>query len=364
MEGKCVTAPRRADQRGIALLLVLWIFMLLGVLALDFARYMRDDAMAAVNLADETRGYYLALAGMHRALFDAKRAVEHDPSAEPAAQTGSRRTTKDPTDDDVDVRVPPDGQWHEESFAGGRYAVRMTDEGGRISLNKANEQLLTRVVTNLVRGGNATTGVDRRTSAAISTIVDAILDWRDGDDLARVNGAESEYYLGLRTPYHAKNGFFTSSEELLLVKGMTPALFYGAEGAPGLREILSVFSMSQSINVKTAPAAVFQVLLDVDAESAAELVTVRDSDPGGFLPQIQAQVSAIDPALAERLVNVEPRIVTIEGRGDTTVERNQSRIAAVADVSAEGEGAKIIRWLDRAPWEGALPTGQSEKAAS
>jgi len=34
--------------------------MVLGVLALDFARYMRDDAMASVNLADETRGYYLA----------------------------------------------------------------------------------------------------------------------------------------------------------------------------------------------------------------------------------------------------------------------------------------------------------------
>ena len=58
-----MTSPRHPRERGIALLLVLWIFMILGVLALDFARYIRDDAMAAVNFADETRGYYLALAG-------------------------------------------------------------------------------------------------------------------------------------------------------------------------------------------------------------------------------------------------------------------------------------------------------------
>ena len=57
-------SSRHPRERGIALLLVLWVFMVLGVLALDFARYIRDDAMAAVNFADETHGYYIALAGM------------------------------------------------------------------------------------------------------------------------------------------------------------------------------------------------------------------------------------------------------------------------------------------------------------
>ena len=70
----------RDRQRGIALLLVLWAFMILGVLALDFSRYMRDDAMAAVNFADETQGYYVALAGMHKALWQAKVAREENPA--------------------------------------------------------------------------------------------------------------------------------------------------------------------------------------------------------------------------------------------------------------------------------------------
>src|SRR2546422_4748582 len=63
-------------EHGVALLLVLWIFVVLGVLAVDFARYIRDDAMAAVNFAEETRAYYLALAGMNRTIFDADRARE------------------------------------------------------------------------------------------------------------------------------------------------------------------------------------------------------------------------------------------------------------------------------------------------
>src|SRR4030095_9694936 len=71
--GGRVTAFRR--QRGIALLLVLWAFMILGVLALDFGRYMRDDAMAAVNFADETQGYYVAVAAINRALLDAARVL-------------------------------------------------------------------------------------------------------------------------------------------------------------------------------------------------------------------------------------------------------------------------------------------------
>ena len=55
--------------------------MILGVLALDFARYMRDDAMAALNLADETRDYYVALGAMNRAIYDLEQASATEPGA-------------------------------------------------------------------------------------------------------------------------------------------------------------------------------------------------------------------------------------------------------------------------------------------
>lgn len=58
---------------------------------------------------------------------------------------------------------------------------------------------------------------------------DAILDFIDADSEAREFGAEDEYYLTLPSPYRPKNGPLDSVEELLLVKGVTPQLLFGAD---------------------------------------------------------------------------------------------------------------------------------------
>jgi general secretion pathway protein K len=357
---------RRHNQRGIALLLVLWIFMILGVLALDFARYMRDDAMAAVNFADETHGYYIALAGINCAIFDAEQQMEKAPGGTPRQAANAPEI--DP-DEEPEQLVPPDGQWHEGDFAGGRWSVRMVDEGGRIALNRitGQEALLKRVVSNLMQGGDPTAGVDRRASNMIDTVVDSILDWRDPDDLKRGHGAENAYYMKRSPPYTAKNGFFDSPEELLLVRGMTAELFYGHEAVPWLRDVVSSYSKSRKLNLRTASAAVLQVLLGTDAATAEDLISQRD-DGSPIVEQVQGMLNTIDPTLAESIGDFAPRVVTIEGRGDLADKRNQSRVAVVADLSSEAsQGARILRWLDRAPWSGPMPstgTAQPEDDAS
>jgi len=338
-----VSIPRTAE-RGVALLLVLWIFMILGVIAMDFARYMRDDAMASVNFAEETRGYYVALAGMNRAIFDMQR-------TSPEAKAAGGEAEQERADEEGPI-VPPDGEWHEGDFAGGRWSVRMVDEASRISLNRAPEPLIRAVVTNLVRGGNATTGVDRRTADTAATITDSILDWRDPDNMVRPHGAESGFYLKRRQPYRAKNGFFDSPEELLLVRGVTPALFYGGEGMPGLRDIFSVYTRRENggvLNVRTVAAPVLQVLLGIDPDEAADLVVQRgQGEP--FLPIVQAKLTAVVPH-PEFVGDFNPRVVSIEARADVSAQRNQSRVAAVADLASDvAEGARVLRWLDRAPW--------------
>ncbi|MCH2211663.1 MAG: general secretion pathway protein GspK [Fuerstiella sp.] len=57
---------------------------------------------------------------------------------------------------------------------------------------------------------------------------DSILDWIDSDDQPREFGAEQEYYARLNIPYTPRNGVPTSVEELLFVKGVTRAAFYGS----------------------------------------------------------------------------------------------------------------------------------------
>ncbi|MEP2073365.1 MAG: type II secretion system protein GspK, partial [Rhodopirellula bahusiensis] len=61
------------------------------------------------------------------------------------------------------------------------------------------------------------------------TIADAILDWIDEDTEPRENGCEDEYYTSLATPYAAANGPIQTVEELLLVRGVTPQLLFGAD---------------------------------------------------------------------------------------------------------------------------------------
>lgn len=60
-------------------------------------------------------------------------------------------------------------------------------------------------------------------------VADGILDFLDEDDEPREYGAESEYYLALPSPYNAKNGPLDSVEELLLCRGVTPTMLFGAD---------------------------------------------------------------------------------------------------------------------------------------
>ena len=66
---------------------------------------------------------------------------------------------------------------------------------------------------------------------ARSPEADAIIDWRDSDDLHRLHGAEDEYYMKLPEPYHAKNGPFDSVDELL------QAQVTGQPPVPGVGEV-------------------------------------------------------------------------------------------------------------------------------
>jgi general secretion pathway protein K len=231
----------------------------------------------------------------------------------------------------------------------------MIDETGRLSLNKSDEAVLRRVITNLVQV-DPTASIDRHMQEAIDTVVDSILDWRDHDNLKRTHGAESAYYLKRRVPYRAKNAFFDSPEELLLVRGVTPDLYYGSDGVPGLRDIFSVYNRSPKISVDTAPPAVLRAL-GIDAAAVADLISQRD---GGapIRDQVKALLAAIDPILVELVDDsANPaHLVTIEARGDLASKRNQSHVQVVADLAAPAtEGTRIIRWLDRAPWDARPP---------
>jgi general secretion pathway protein K len=360
--GMAGAVTRRRRQRGLALILVLWIFMTLGVLALDFGQFMRDDAMAAVNLSDTTQGYYLAVAGMNRAIYELLES--RDTGEDRGFLADDFFQEADDQYEDPSGRVqlplhaPPDGEWHRGEFGGGSYAVRITDEGGRVSINNAPVALIKWTLESLVYGEEAGGSRSRREISAIDTLVDSIVDWRDADDLAGEHGAESEYYLALRPGYRAKNGYFESPEELLYVRGITPDLVYGRDGRPGMRDVFSVYSRRQGVNLRSITAPVLQVLLQADVETAAELIDLRRENGQAFMDQIRIETATVNPVLAQILVDEPPRTLRVEAHADMKQERNRARVATVIDLDSDLlDGPRVLRWLDDAPWPSNFDVG-------
>lgn len=59
---------------------------------------------------------------------------------------------------------------------------------------------------------------------------DIIIDWVDINEQPHPRGAESNYYRSLNPAYNAKNAGMDSIAELLMVKDMTPEIYYGLGG--------------------------------------------------------------------------------------------------------------------------------------
>ena len=325
-----------SSERGVALLMVLWIFMVLTVLVGEFSRGMRDDATATRNMAEEVQARGVAMAGMNQALYRSLRAREQHEEQRPQNQEAV---------EGQEEQWLPDGAWHEGVYSGGTWRVRVVDEGGKIGLNRADEALLRRVFDRL--------GLDQDQQEALA---DAILDWRDSDDLHRVHGAEADYYEKLPEPYAPKNGPFDSVDELLMVRGMGRDLFFGMpdrgmEQSESLRiplkDIFSVFNRSATINVRTAPAAVIRVLLEGDEEEVEDNIAARDEDPEGALPLIRAKVG--DPTVARRLVDRDASTLAIDAVAVMEHGHVQARIGAIVEIPEDADGFHIVRWYDRLP---------------
>jgi len=202
------------NQNGIALFLVLWILTLLAVIVGEFCQAMRTEANIARNSKEETQAYYLAEAGVYRTIFELVRA-SYFPSA--------TQYLNPPVEGEVRWRVNTDIP--AIPLAQGAYEARIDNESGKVCINVAKQHLLRLMLSGF--------DLDQEEK---SIIVDSILDWRDKDNLHRLQGAENDYYQSLPEPYSCKNGPFDTVEELLLVRGITPEIFYG-----GLQEMVTAY---------------------------------------------------------------------------------------------------------------------------
>ncbi len=189
----------RFSQRGLALVTVLWVLVLLSLMAASFARTTRTEVNLARNLIDNAQAEALAEAGVYLAILAL---LDPDPARRPRA----------------------DGTPWKVTFAGAEIAVSVQDEGGKIDLNQAPDELLRGLLlaAEWNDADGEAVGLDDREADAL---VDAIRDFADADDLTRLNGAEDRAYADAGIPWGAKDAPFAAVEELQQVMGMTGALY-------------------------------------------------------------------------------------------------------------------------------------------
>ncbi|HEY8515012.1 MAG TPA: hypothetical protein VIS07_05840 [Candidatus Binatia bacterium] len=332
-----------ADESGFALVIVMWLFTVLFVLGAEFAGAMRQDATATKNFADETQSYYLATAAanltFYRAFLDRDRGtrlelVGNDQEGQPGLDV-----------EEEGPLVHRDGEWHEVQLWGAPVMVRVTDEGGKIPINFPASAydtklypLLVHVLTNM--------GVELERASAIA---DAVVDWQDDDDEHRVNGAESDYYLSLPKPYIAKNARLDSLEELLLIKGVTPELYYGGnEQYPiGLRDVFSVFNNTGQVNLRYSTPEVKQVLFGLDEEELAQIEQQIAEQQGVVLPVLEARLP-IQLQGGSLVSETEGGgILTVEAQAQLPSARVKAHVGAVINIEDSNEGIVVFRWMDQ-----------------
>lgn len=254
-------------NKGLALVVVLWVMAVLVLLATGLAVTVRSEVQVGSFNSSQFRALYLAQAGASYAL---QALAEDDPSYDGY------------TEDWAEINSVEEGL----EFDNGKFVVHVFDESSKLNLNLASRETL-----------GAFFGNDE--------LADSIVDWRDADSDPLVSGGENDYYAQLPFPYQCKNAPFDTVHELLLVKGMTHELFYeglsevgvgmgsGGDSVP-LPQLLTVHSGVQNtsaggigrVNINTASAEELgNALSDVLAgEQIQAIVNYRDEGSGNGPP--------------------------------------------------------------------------------
>jgi general secretion pathway protein K len=191
---------RDRSEEGIALIAVLWMLTLLSIVAAALSLETRSSTRIARNMADNAAARAAADAGIQRAILDLETST--------GAPTDARKFLAD-------------GTVYAWRFANSTVHISVKDEGSKIDLNQAPEELLTALF--------ASVGVDR---GEAQSLADAIADYRDADNLPRPGGAEEAEYRDAGLAWGPKNAPFQMVEELQQVLGMTPEIYERA--APDL----------------------------------------------------------------------------------------------------------------------------------
>lgn len=304
------------SNSGIALIMVLLVMVAFGILAGRFSYLMKVETTLARNASFYPELEWVGRSGIEQARYVLSQGMV-GPNAMVDALNQKWAGGIGDTNSILAMLPMQDVRLRECKFS-----LKIIDLDRKFNINVANPFLL-RQALNMV-------GVD---ASLTGTIADSIVDWRDDNPSSEMSGAESEDYLAApnldNKPYFAKNGPLDDLTELLLVRGVTPAMFWGSSASTltslrpasqsrfdepvykvGLVDIFTTMS-SRFLNINTASATALQILPAIDENIAAEIIRIRsgpdmiegneDDVPFRSPNDLFAFIPAFDPAMMAQM---------------------------------------------------------------
>lgn len=241
---------------------VLWVMTVASVVATAAALSGRDAVNATRNRIEVERAYWDAAACGARAHEQIDRLL-HEASTPDEAAMRWRRLSN--------LLEPVSG--HD----GTPCDIRLEAAGTRIDVNVATSEVLVRLFRSLGRADRA------------DSLADALIDWRDTDDVAQPFGAERDWYFAAsrRLP---RNGPIAALGELARVRGF--------DATPPLDSFLS--TEPGRVCLATAPASVLASIPGITEEAAEQIVALREE--GTSLADLPAVIPFISRQSADSLM--------------------------------------------------------------
>jgi general secretion pathway protein K len=357
------------NENGIALFMVLWVLMLLSVIVGEFCYAMRTEVNVTRNFKQQTEGYYIALGGLNKAISELVRnefipeqissSKDNDSRGNPFAQSDRNEKQDEEVEKDesrwrINHQIPP------IPLGKGRFEVIIGNESGKLNINEAGETLLKTMLKNV--------DIEQREK---EIIVDSILDWRDKNNLHRLNGAEDDYYRSLEEPYECKDADFDTVEELMMVKGVTREIYLSrlkdmvtvsktkgtsSKKRRGYRKPGGYRKMGaemNKININAASKAMLLSLPSMTEDLAQLIIDFRKEADFKSLTDISALLGSeiyndISPYIT---LDLSP-FYTITSVGKLTDSRIRRGIEVMVEIGKSlKSGYRIVKWRDRVSFE-------------
>ncbi len=281
--------PSQPGERGVALVIVMLVIVTLGLLAGSFAAAMKVELRLAQQDTHGTELEWLGRSGVELGKY----VISHSVNLpnEPWDSLNQKWAGGPMGTNEVLEMI----SLTDNPLGNGVFSIRIQDLERKFNVNLMNEAIWQQVLSIM--------GVDL---GQMSAIVDSYLDWIDPDDNTHLSGTESDDYTAEPNPgfppYVAKNGPIDDVSELLMIRGITPEMYWGASGGGrrsrdtprlgfigqlgaesagnfGLVDIFTPLS-SGSININTASASVLQMIPGVDALLAQAIISYRSGLDG------------------------------------------------------------------------------------